>query len=152
MPMFPHSHWDGHHPLSRIPDAFSLYSRALPCPPPSTFHPAGEGAQGDRAPGNGHHREASVHQNLPCCPGNGSCPRRPRHPWGQLVSVGGGFHGSSPVGVQRGFRRGQGPAGPFSFVLGTLGLCSRWFSLKTRPGPWVCVWDLGLDPPHPVLN
>lgn len=67
--------------------------------------------------------EKRQHQNQLCCLDNGSCPRHPRHPQEQLLSVGEGFHGGGPKGYTR-LREEQGLAGPFSFVLSTLGLCS----------------------------
>lgn len=52
--------------------------------------------------------ETSQHQNQPCCLDNGSCPRYPRHPQGQLVSVGEGFHGGGPEGVHQGLGKNKG--------------------------------------------
>lgn len=41
------------------------------------------------------------------------------------MSVGGGFHGGSPEGVQRRLREGARAGGTFLLCSGTLGLCSR---------------------------
>lgn len=52
--------------------------------------------------------ETSQHQIQTCCLDNGSCPRHPRHPQGQLVNVEEGFYGGSPKGVHQGLGKEEG--------------------------------------------
>lgn len=69
-----------------------------------------EASQGGREPGQLglNSVETSQHQIQPCCLDNGSCPRHPRHPQGQLVSVGEGFYGGGPKGVHQGLGKNKG--------------------------------------------
>ena len=145
-----HSHWDEQVENSTVqtgPDAFSQHSRVLPYPAP--LPPAGEGPQGGKAPRKGHCRNTSRHRSQPCCPGDGSCRRHPRHPQGQLSSVGGSFHGGSPEGVQPRLWERARARGTFLLCPGTVGFYSRPAVSEGRTGPWVG-GRLGLESPPPL--
>lgn len=84
--VFQHSPWDRQLESSTIYVGLQTLSPSAPepCAAPTLHLPTwGEGRpgrQGGRAPWNGHWRDRNLHRNQPCCPGDGSCPRHPRHP------------------------------------------------------------------------
>lgn len=74
-------------------------------------------------------------------------------PTGAISVCGRAFPWWQSQGLRQGFRRGQGPLGPFSFVLGTLGLCSRLALFENGTRIMGGVWTWVRDPLTPeVLN
>lgn len=150
--MFQHSHRDGPADSSVKLDSRCFLSRVLPCPPPH-LPSTGRVPRARGRAGTGTQRSERV-------PEPGLLSWRwlaALHPRGQLVSVGGGFHGGSPEGLQPGFGRGRGPAGPFFFVLDTLGLCPRlarqaFCANRTRITGGVWTWVRTTLPRGQLLN
>lgn len=126
----------------------------LPAPPnpavPPTLHSSGKDAQGGRTPGTG---TAGTQASMEPAPFSWRwlTSQAPQAPMGAIRECGRGFPWRQSQGGAAGLREGARASGTFLLCLGTLGLCSRWLSLWTGPGPWV-EGGLGLESTDPWVS